>query len=226
MQFGQAFSYVFKDPDWIKKLLLAGLVSLIPVVGQFFLAGWGLEVTRRLIDGEDPVLLPDLNFGATLGKGFQAAVIGFIYSIPVIIFALPMSLIGPIGAAMDMDMDTLGMITMVVSVCCGGLILIYSIFMALMVPAALGNFVAKGGIGSGLQFKEVFGLVKARPVSYLLVLVGGIVSNFIGLLGSIACGIGVLITMPYSIALCMVTLSARPITMPALQRSASKVRCL
>lgn len=47
MDFGSSFSFVFKDPDWVKKLLIMGLVTLIPVLGQLVLMGWMAEVLRR-----------------------------------------------------------------------------------------------------------------------------------------------------------------------------------
>jgi len=56
-------------------------------------------------------------------------------------------------------------------------------------------------IAAGLNFKEVFNLVKKVPMSYLLVLVGVLASSFISSLGSIACGIGIFLTVPYATAI-------------------------
>lgn len=199
MEFGRAFSFVFKDPDWIKKVAISGLIGLIPVLGQLYLLGWGLETTRRVIKGETE-LLPEIDFGGFLGKGFQAWVIALVYAIPVIILQLPLQLVGPLGASLQMDQDTLSYLMIGVSVCCGGLLLIYSIILAFMVPAALGNFVAKNQLGAGLRFGEVFALVKAAPVTYLLVIVGNLLVGFIAPLGLIACVIGVVVTQAYGLA--------------------------
>ncbi|MDZ4158912.1 MAG: DUF4013 domain-containing protein [Anaerolineaceae bacterium] len=200
MEFGLAFSYQFKDPDWIKKIALAGLFSLIPVVGVFFLMGWSVEVTRRVIL-KDPNPLPELNFGAYLGKGFQLWVIGLVYALPIFILTIPIMLVPPLGVAVELDENTLGIVMAAISICCGGLIFLYSLLLALMLPAAYGNFAAKGSIGAGLRFGEVFGLVKAAPVAYLLCLVGSLVAGFIAPLGSIACGLGVVVTGAYSLSM-------------------------
>ena len=200
MQFGQIFSFQFKDPDWIKKLLLTGLITLIPVVGGMFLIGWTLGITKKVINN-DMGLLPELDFGANIGKGFQALIIQLVYMLPVIILSLPLALVGPIGAAVGMDSSTMETAMLVVSICCGGLMLIFSIAAAFVMPAALGNFVVKGGIGSGLKFAEAIALVKAAPVAYLLVVVGVMLSGVISSLGSIACGLGVLFTMPYAMSM-------------------------
>jgi len=196
MEFGRAFSFQFQDPDWIKKILLHALIGLIPIVGQFYLMGLGVEIARRVINN-DPKLLPDIDFGGILGKGFGSFVIGLVYAIPLIIFTLPIYLVGPLGALIKLDDNTMGILMVIVSICCGGLALLYGIFMAFMMPAALGNYAAKGSIGAGLRFGEVFGLVKAAPVAYLLVVVGAIIGSFIAPLGGILCGIGSLLTVTY-----------------------------
>ncbi len=40
MEFGKAFTYVFEDKDWLKKIGIAALVSLIPLIGQLIVMGW------------------------------------------------------------------------------------------------------------------------------------------------------------------------------------------
>ena len=47
MNYSHAFSYVFEDKDWLSKILIAGLISLIPIVGQLYLFGWMIEIVRR-----------------------------------------------------------------------------------------------------------------------------------------------------------------------------------
>ena len=39
MDFGKAFTYVFDDADWIKKVGIAAVLMLIPFVGQVIVAG-------------------------------------------------------------------------------------------------------------------------------------------------------------------------------------------
>lgn len=200
MEFGRAFTYPFEDQDWLKKIALAALVSLIPIVGQLFLLGWGLEIARRVIQ-HDPVVLPDLDFGANLGKGFQAFLVSLVYSIPIFILSLPMNLIGPIGSALEFDADSINVMMIAVSICCGGLTLIYSIALAFALPAAFGNLAAKGQLSAGFKFSEIFALIKAAPVAYLLVVLGSLVAGIIGSLGVIACAIGVIFTYAYAMAI-------------------------
>jgi hypothetical protein len=196
MNFGQAFSFVTKDPDWVKKVVIAALISLIPIIGQLYILGWALEITRRVNNGEDSPMLPETDFGGSLGRGFKAFVISLVYSIPIYIFLIPIAVAG--GAASNMNSDSAGTLVSIVSVCCSSLAALYGLFLGFILPAAFGNFAAKGTIGDGLRFGEVFSLIKVVPVSYLIVLLGSIVAGFVGSLGSIACGIGVLFTYAYS----------------------------
>jgi len=84
MDFGYAFGYAFKDPDWFKKLAIMGLVTLIPVLGQFVLIGWMMALMRRVINRQEPALLPDLDFSAQLSDGFKAFVVGIVYQAPTL----------------------------------------------------------------------------------------------------------------------------------------------
>jgi uncharacterized membrane protein len=88
MDFSTPFSYPFSDSRWLKKLAIAGLIMLIPVVGWFYLFGWGLEITRQIIKRE-PVTIPDTDFGRFLSRGFKAWVIGIVYAIPAIVLQIP-----------------------------------------------------------------------------------------------------------------------------------------
>lgn len=199
MDFGLSFSYVFKDKDWFKKIIIPALCGLIPIIGQFVVTGWGLKATKNVIDGKVEDALPSLDFGADLGRGFMAAVITAIYSLPVaIIVSISGGLFGAAGTATE---DAIATILMIVGGCLGFLGFLLAILIGFMGMAAVANYVAKGEFGAAFKFKDVFGLVKNSFVSWLLVLLGQILAlGIIAPLGLIACGIGVLLTMTYGIA--------------------------
>jgi hypothetical protein len=197
MDFGKAFSFVFEDQDWLKKIVIAALISLIPIIGQIYLLGYGMEVGRRVIRHEAQ-LLPDVAFGESLGLGFKSFVIGLVYSIPAIILSLPISLIPTVVYTSDSNTAaSTSPLAVAVSLCCTGLLVLYGILVWVWLPAAEGNFLATGSIGAAFRFGEVFALLKAAPGAYLLVLLGLIIGGFIAPLGTIACFIGVLLTSTY-----------------------------
>jgi hypothetical protein len=200
MDFGLSFSYVFKDKKWFEKIILPALCGLIPVIGQFVVAGWGFQATKNVIDGKVEDALPRLSFGADLGRGFMAAVITAIYSIPVaIVVAMAGGLFAGAGAATE---DALSIILVIVGGCVGILALLLAIFIVFMGMAAVANYIAKGEFGAAFRFGEVFDLLKKSFVSWLIVFLGQILAiGIIAPLGVIVCGIGALLTSAYGIAI-------------------------
>ena len=140
MDFGKAFSFVFEDEDWIKKIALGGLLSLIPVLGLFLVIGYGLEVTKRVIKGDAEVLPDWSDFGGYLTKGFMVFLIAFVYMLPVILIQGCSS----IPYLFEYNDDVMYTIFTIVSVCFGCFTTIYSIAAYLVLPAAVGRYAAKG----------------------------------------------------------------------------------
>ena len=198
MNFGLSFSYVFKDPDWFKKVAIPALCGLIPVVGQFVVAGWALKATRNVIEGNEENALPELEFGPDLGRGFMSFLIGLIYSlIPMILSGLAGGLFGW-GADAD---QTLMVILYIFGGCLGLLGILVGLVLGFLSMAGVANYVAKGEFKAAFQFKDLFGMLKKSFVSWLLVLLGAILTmGIIAPLGSIACGIGALLTTAYGSA--------------------------
>lgn len=199
MNFGEAFSFVFKDPDWFKKVALAALCTLIPIAGQLFLVGWMLEITRRVAQ-ETPTVLPDLDLGQNIVRGLKAWVVGLVYAIPLMIVAGFYSLIaGQMGGNTASNFAQVAVI--LVTICFSLFALVYGLFLAFFLPAAYGRMVEHDRLGDGFNLGEIFKRIKAAPAVYLIVILGSIVAGIISPLGGIACGIGALITSTYSMAI-------------------------
>jgi len=201
MNFGRAFTFVFEDPDWMKKVGIAALVSLIPVVGTIAVLGWTLEITRRVIKGEGETLPEWSDFGGFIGKGFQALVVGLGYAAPLIlIFICGMSIsVLPAMMSNGNNADALGGVMALVMFCTYCLAALLGIGIGIVLPAAYGKLADTGELGAAFRFGEVIGMVRAAPGPFLMVVLGGILANgFIAPLGSILCGIGLLLTYAYA----------------------------
>lgn len=195
MNFGLAFSYVFEDSDWFKKIIIIALVSLIPIIGQFVALGFAMEIIKRVINNH-PTPLPELDFGGFLGKGFQAFIISIVYGIPLFIFIIPIQIIPAVAGSMD-NPDLVNVLTIGVSCICGGLAFLYGIVMGFMLPAAYGKFVTEEKMGAAFRFGEVFALVRKAPMPFLIAILVTLVAGLIAPLGTIACVIGVILTGAY-----------------------------
>ena len=197
MDFGKAFSFVFEDEDWIKKIGVGGLISLIPVIGAFLVLGWGVEVVKRVIR-DDAEILPDWSdFGGYLARGFLVFLVAFVYMLPIILLQVCSSLPFLYEAADE----TLITLFTIVTVCFGCVTLLYSIAAYLVLPAAIANYAATDDISAAFKLGEVFKMVRDNIGTYAMVLLGGIVASIVASLGSIACVIGVLFTSVYSFAI-------------------------
>lgn len=201
MDFAKPFSFVFEDQNWFKKLAIAGLITLIPIIGFIYLLGWGLEITRQLIFKE-PVIIPETDFSKYLIRGIKAFVVGFVYSIPSILLQIPAQVSNFSTVSSGAYDDGSGAVAgglYVVILCTSLLNLVYSLLLMFVIPAAYDLFLVNNEeISAGFRLGEIFALIKKVPVAFLLVLVGSIISGFVGGLGIIACIIGLLVTIPYS----------------------------
>lgn len=198
MDFGLAFTYPFQDPDWAKKLGLTALVALIPILGQIFVLGWMLDITRRVYL-QDATPLPNLDFGKQFVNGLKLLLVTLAYTLPVYLILAPLFIVA--ATADNMDPDTANMLAGLASICCGGLALLYGIFVSFILPAAYGNMVVKDQLSAAFRLSEIIQLVRAAPGAYILAFLGTVLTgSIIAPLGFIACAIGVLFTYAYAMA--------------------------
>jgi hypothetical protein len=226
MQFGKPFSFVFEDPDWLKKLAilaLLGFAQLIPVLGSLFMAavfsGVMIDIMRKVINKQTP-LIPNLDIGKQFMDGLKVWVIGLVYSIPTIVLGIVIAIISALGGGIGIwgsNNDNVGaagaagVIVIILVSCVVLLIVLYSLLIAFITPAFYGRYAQFGTIGSALNFKEVFKAAFKKPVPYLLAflgvivvgLIGGIAASILSSIGAIALGIGAL----YGMALATVWMS-------------------
>lgn len=197
MDFGLAFSYVFKDEGWFKKVAIPALCGLIPIIGPMIVSGWSLKAAKNVMDGNAENALPELDFGADLGRGFMAGLITAIYNIPVAILVAAASGLFTAGANAD---EGVSILLFILGGCAGLIGVLLMIFIVFLSVVALANYIATGQFGAAFRFKELFGMLKSFG-AWALVVLGSIIGlGIIAPLGAIACGIGALLTLAYGSA--------------------------
>ena len=163
MDFAGAFTFAFQDTNWIKKVGLAALIFLIPVVGQIIVIGWGLEITRRVINNETE-LLPDWNdFGGYLSKGFQGFVVTLAFSLPALLINICQQGLtyGINAAANNSNSGNIAAVAGFGAICLGCLSFIFSLAAGFLTPAALGSLAESGQLSAAFNFNRVIGLVRS-----------------------------------------------------------------
>jgi len=199
MDVGQAFTFMFKDEEWIKKVLLGILISFVPIFGQFALVGYTLAIIRNVRNGE-PQPLPDWSEVVQyFVGGLKLWVVNMVYSLPALVLACPLILIGflPLLAGDNTEMmDTLGAITGILAIILCLPPILYGFFLTLLSPALLIRLAETEDISACLRFKEVirftFANIGSIIIALLLVFAAGAIvvpiaaGLTLGLLGLLA----------------------------------------
>lgn len=194
MDIGKAFTYVFEDEDWVKKVLLGGVINLIPIVGFLFTTGYMLETIKNVMEGR-PLPLPEWDdWGGKVMKGLMAFIIGLVYSIPILLVVF--CFVGVMVVA-GQNEDVANALGSFGGLCMNCVSWLYSLALMIVFPAVTARYAAAWELGAAFRFGEIFNLVKDNIGTYLLVLVISLLAGIVGSLGLVACGIGVLFTTFY-----------------------------
>ena len=197
---GDAFVWPFRDPEWTKKILIMGLIQLIPIVGAITGLGWMLAALHNLRAGEER--LPPANFDH-LGRGFRLFVVDLAYYGCLLIVGTVLYVPATVILAQQ-GKESANPLLVAIGV--GLLLLAFSVFtigsllLTFLTPSIVLAF-DSGGIAGGLRIKDV---VRTARISLTNTLVAGlmlIAAGLVGQLGSIACFIGVVFTLAYAFAM-------------------------
>jgi hypothetical protein len=195
-----AVVWVVRDPHWAGKLVIIALILLVPIAGQINGLGWMLAALDRLRAGEET--LPPANFGY-IGRGSRLFVVQLVYalgiSLIVAVLYTPAVLVFQHEGRGSFDYG-------LVSV---GLLLNLLSFSAATLGSLALNFVTpsivlatdRGGIVAGLSVADVLRRARESGVNTLIAGLMLIAAGFVGSLGLIACGIGVVFTTAYALAM-------------------------
>ncbi len=202
MDIGKSFTFVFEDENWITNILIGAAILavgllfswlIIPIFLAFLvLNGYAVAIIRRVLNGQADGLPQWDNWGGLLMDGLKMWVIGFVYALPIIIASFCM--IVP-AAALGDSSETAAAILMAIFGC---LIILWSIILTIMLPAAIAFWVATDELSAAFRFGDVLAFVRENLSTYLITFVMTWVAAFVGQLGSLVCGVGLLATLPYS----------------------------
>ena len=219
MEIGRSFTFPFQDKSWFSKLLIAAVVSIVPIV-NFALVGWMVDLAKRVMDHELEELPGWDEFGKKWMGGLYYTVAGFIYALPVILVSCILFAItfgSTFAAAQEGNTDeVIGAImagNSVVVICLSCLMAIYGLVLSVLMPALMVHYAKEGSFGAMFKLGTVFGKVRENAGPFFLAwlvtlvfgfLVGFVMSGIVMLVGWIPC-IGWIITL-------LVSLLAAPYT--------------
>ena len=195
-----AFLWPVRDPQWVGKVVIIGLILLVPIAGQINALGWMLATLDRLRAGDEK--LPPANFGY-LGRGTRLFVVQLVYALALVLvvalFYAPAVLIfihEGRGSA-NLGLVSFGLLLNLLSFSVGSLGgLVINFLMPSIVLATDG-----GGIMGGLRISHVVRRARASTANTLIAGLMLIAAGLIGSIGSIAFVVGIVFTLSYSLAI-------------------------
>ncbi len=196
----EAFVWPFRDPEWLPKVAIMGVILLIPIVGSINALGWMLATLDRLRAGEER--LPPANFDY-LGRGFSLFVVNLVYYLVLLLIAavvyLPAVLIldaegrSSPNAALVAVGTSLSLLTFSI-LSLGSLVLTFA------TPPIVLEF-TRGGIPGGLRVAAVAMAMRKSPVNTVIAGLMLVAVQFIAGLGFFVCIVGVFFTGALAMAM-------------------------
>jgi hypothetical protein len=187
MDLNKVFSYPFEDKQWVNKLGIAAVISLVPIL-NFALSGYIVGIIRNVMNNSAELLPSWDDLGKKFCNGLILVAAGLIYALPLIIIFLPIGIMTASGLFSGNDnLQGIGHIFAgvgsVLLYCFLCLIIIYALALSVVYPAILVMFAREGTFATCFKFREVFEIVgkNAGPffTAWIVSFGGGVVVGLI-----------------------------------------------
>jgi Protein of unknown function (DUF4013) len=184
---GDSFSFPFRDPRWVEKVLVQGLILIIPIVGLIAAAGWMLMTYDNLRAGRQE--LAPAGFHLSRGIGLFGA--WFIYSF---VLSLPGDVLSGLSSAMNANHPLTGTPLSALGSLLGfaAQVLLYFLLPSIIVMTYHRGF--SGGMDVDGVWRLATSNLNNSVMASLIMFVAGIVAA----VGIIACCVGVFFTGAYA----------------------------
>jgi len=162
MDYGRGFRFVFADKEWVSKLLLGILISLVPIF-NFVLAGYSLEVMRRVSKGKEGLPKWSENLATMFIEGFMVLILQLSYYLPAIILVVAgLMFFGVFGAMFAFGS---GVVVAVVLFAVAGLVGLAAI---LMIPTATFHYAKSRKLADAYKLRVILRDIKLVLGEYLM----------------------------------------------------------
>jgi hypothetical protein len=204
MDMGPLLTSPTQDPDWKKKLLLMGLLGLVPLLGLFNLYGYLVQVYRQRRHGE--TALPPAGLGYIVaGIEFCIPVLPILCLLPSV-YLFQWGLEAVLHSRPDPD-SLLNTLLYPVAAYHWHIFVGYKVLVALLLllslflgPVIAHLYLSRGHLLASLKLFTLLRTVVKHPGATLLLWVMVLSSGLVASLGVATLGVGAVLTIPYAMA--------------------------
>jgi len=190
MNIGEALRFTTEDKKAVEKIAIAA-VLIFTVIGWLAVVGWMLELLRRVVRGEAEVLPPWTNLGKYFVDGLIVCVIGFIWTLPIIVLSVCLGGLTGVLSGLQGDDGGAG-VAVYLNICLAFISLPYGLAVSFLYPPMLGIYAVQGTFAEAVNPAKVWRLARANLNGFLIAwLLAGIVGVAASLIGTILCLIGI-----------------------------------
>jgi hypothetical protein len=197
VDFGRTFTFVTEDPDWITKILVGGLFTLLSaiLVGIPFVFGYWARTVKNVAAGQARPLPTWDDLGGIFSDGLRllgvyvvyglalSLGIGLVAGVVIIPFVAMGATDGGEGPA-----AALGGIGILVLY---AVILLVSLLALVYLPAALLRSALRDSFAEGFAVREIVAFIQANLGNYALAVVIYILASVLSQFGMILCCVGI-----------------------------------
>ena len=185
MDIGRAIQFWLQDPDWIKKVLIGGVLLLVPIIGWLIVSGYYLRHVQNVIAGNDNVLPEWDQWGEDLARGVKVLVVFIAWMLPVIVLQICSTIFsageGIAGGTMGLLFGCLGFLV--------------SLAVTFVTPLFVGRLAKREEIADAFQFADIIQEAQRIPAQLLIYVVVAYAVGIVAGFGLILCIIGVVFTL-------------------------------
>ena len=185
---GDGFAWPFKDPAWPGKLLVQGLILIIPIIGWIAMTGWLMLLFENARSGKTE--LPPAGFHLERGIGMFGVflIYALVIDLPAIVLFAIAAAVGGHDHSFYNPGTPLSSLASLLST--AGMLLFRFLTPALIVMTY------HEGFAGGMDVVRVWRLATAKVATSIIAGLVILVAGFIGGLGFLCC-IGFIFTIPY-----------------------------
>ena len=172
MDIVENIKYPTTDSEWIKKVLIGGILLLIPIL-NFVCTGYYLKVIKGSIEGRNNMPEWD-DWGDLFIKGISVLIISLAYLIiPIILISIIILIVSSSGLLLAgiFESASMGVVTLLF-ILIGSLIGFITLFIVnLMFPMSLAMFANEWSFGDAFKIREIISRIKSVFIEYVIAII-------------------------------------------------------